>query len=311
MINLKKYKVIYFTNCENGFYNLQNMEKIVSISAIVTFNKKDKISNISGFTDVSKFGKEKEIKVIELDNNNKLDLDKFKSLDFNLIIVNGWSRLIPKDLILMSEFGAIGVHAGHPPIGHGRAPISWNIIYGFKDLEVYSFVLTENADDGDILEKQTIEISEYDNAKTIYEKVTYTADKIIKKTVKNFDNIVPLKQNLKFASFYKKRTPLDSHVNFNQKVHDVYNFIRSLSKPYPNAYAFIDKKKHYLIESAPFDRFLFRDYKKEPGKIIESFPSGLIVMTQDYPIMIKKIIISHKEIKFKWNQKKYIGKYFE
>ena len=38
-----KYKVIYFTNCENGFYNLKNMEKIVSISAIVTFNKTKRI----------------------------------------------------------------------------------------------------------------------------------------------------------------------------------------------------------------------------------------------------------------------------
>ena len=77
MNNLKKYKVIYFTNCENGFYNLKNMEKIVSISAIVTFNKKEKVSNISGFIDVSKFAKEK-IKLIELDNNNKLDINKFK-----------------------------------------------------------------------------------------------------------------------------------------------------------------------------------------------------------------------------------------
>ena len=73
---------------------------------------------------------------------------------------------------------------------------------------------------------------------------------------------------------------------------------------------FIDKK-YYLLESAPFDKFLFRDLKKEPGRIIESFPSGLIVMTQDYPILIKKVTISNMEVKFGWNKKKFIGKFFE
>ena len=121
-----------------------------------------------------------------MDDYNKLNIDQIKSLDFNLIIVNGWSRLIPKNLILMSKYGAIGVHAGHPPVGHGRAPVPWNIIYGFEDLEVYTFFLTENADDGDILKKKVVEISKFETAKTLYEKVTYVADILIIQSLKTW-----------------------------------------------------------------------------------------------------------------------------
>ena len=68
--------------------------------------------------------------------NYDLQIKDLKGLEYNLIIVNGWSRLIKNDIINSSSFGMIGLHAGHPPIGHGRAPIPWNIILNFKDIEV-------------------------------------------------------------------------------------------------------------------------------------------------------------------------------
>lgn len=304
----KKYKIIYFTNCENGFYNLKNIVDYYFIEAVVTFNRKDAVSQISGFIDVTSFCKRKKIKIISLKKYDDLSLDLLKDLDFNLIIVNGWSRLIPKDLINACKHGAIGIHAGHPPIGHGRAPIPWNIIYGFKDLEVYSFFLTKNADDGDILKKKTIEISNYDTAKLVYEKLTYVSDIIIKETINELEFLEPQKQNPDNSVFYKKRSPYQSQINFNNKAEDIYNFVRALDDPYPNAFMFLDNKKYYVKDCYPFDKFIFREEIRNPGLIIETFPSGIIVMTQDYPLILKNVYDGSTKINFEWNMKSLIGK---
>ena len=108
-------------------------------------------------------------------------------MEYDLIIVNGWSRLIKNDIINSSSFGMIGLHAGHPPIGHGRAPIPWNIILNFKDIEVYTFKAKNKADDGDIIFKQTVEITPHENARILYEKIMYAGSKLIEKSINCID----------------------------------------------------------------------------------------------------------------------------
>ena len=55
------------------------------------------------------------------------------------------------------------------------------------------------------------------------------------------------------ASFYKRRTPNQSELkNLNFSNEYLYNFIRMLTDPYPNAFLRIGKKK-IIFKSAEFD----------------------------------------------------------
>tara|TARA_A100001011_G_C14257157_1_gene820583 strand:+ start:207 stop:1148 length:942 start_codon:yes stop_codon:yes gene_type:complete len=305
--NLKK--ILFITCCENGFYCLKKIQKNFNVTSVITLNPEiaNKL-NVSGYIDVSKWCKKNKIK-IKILNKYQLELKDLKNLDYNLIIINGWSRLINKKIIDSSAFGMIGLHAGHPPIGHGRAPIPWNIILNFQDIEVYSFKATNEPDDGDIIFKQTVEITQHDNARTLYEKIMYAGSILIEKSIDNIENQNILqKQNKKISTFYKKRSPKDSYINFNQKCKDIHNFIRALSSPYPNAFAFLNNIKIEFSEAVPFDRFLFRFQQKNPGEILEIFPSGIIIQTQDYPILIKKFKIKKKTYKFPLPTKIYSWK---
>ena len=67
-------------------------------------------------------------------------------------------------------------------------------------------------------------------------------------------------------TFYKRRKPEESELNLNKSKEYIYNFIRMLSDPYPNAFIKIGKHKIVFQSAAYEDKEL-----KIVGKIIWKF----------------------------------------
>ena len=54
------------------------------------------------------------------------------------------------------------------------------------------------------------------------------------------------------VTYYKRRKPKESELNLNKSKEYVYNFIRMLSDPYPNAFIKIGKHK-IVFKSAAYE----------------------------------------------------------
>lgn len=308
-------KIIYVTCCENGLYGLNYLvSKGYNISEVITITQEVAEKNkVSGYVDVTEFCTKLNMNLTKIDNYN-IKPEDIKTDKPDLIIVNGWNRLIKSEVISMFTNGGLGIHAGHPPIGLGRAPLPWNIIKGFRDIEVYVFRLTERADDGDIVAKQAVEITPYDDIQTLYEKVMYQGaclfEQAILKFKSNTNNF--LKQNINYAIYYEKRSADDGLINFSDSVESIHNFIRAQSRPYPGAYAYIGEKRWNIWKAIPFDNHAFRGVNRIPGEIILALPSGIIVQTGSSPLWIisadcngSKVIPS--DLSF---MEKFVGKVF-
>lgn len=283
--------IAYITCCENGFFGLEHLVKQnIRPSQVITIHSElGSAYNVSGFKSPVDFCNHHNIPIKELDCYNVTRKDFFIQPD--LIIVNGWNRLLSKDVITYAKNCAIGVHAGHPPIGHGRAPLPWNLIKGMKDIEVYIFKLTEHADDGNIINLQTVEITETDTIKLLYEKVMYITALLIEKSIVDIknDSVIEKKQCLDYAINYPKRTPSHGKINFSLSANEIYNFVRAQSKPYPGAFSYLSSHKCTLWEITLFDSFSFRNESRVPGKIIAALPSGIVVMTGTSPIWLLNV----------------------
>lgn len=81
------------------------------------------------------------------------------------------------------------------PQNRARHPIIWALFLGLKESGVSFFVMNKGADTGRILTQKKVKITQKDNAKTLYEKITKTAlkelekfaSKLCKKSLKNKD----------------------------------------------------------------------------------------------------------------------------
>lgn len=307
-------RVLYITCAENGLYGLRRlMQHGLSIAAVVTISPDvAQKHNVSGYADVRPYCKSQNVPVICLATYTMTAAD-IRAVSFDLVIVNGWNRLLPDEIIASAPLGALGIHAGHPPIGHGRAPLVWNIILGWPDIEVYVFRLTPKADDGDILALQPVEITPQDDVRALYEKVMMIgADLFLRAIVALQRGERGRIQYLAAAKPYGKRTPEDGLIDFSRSESEVYNFIRAQAPPYPGAFAHLDGAMWTILQAQPFDKFSFRDRSREPGLILAALPSGLVVQTGGSPIWLRAASIDGNPAPFSDTEKfeRLVGRKF-
>lgn len=278
---LRRASALYITCAENGLWGLQRLlRRGVNISRVVTIDSDTAVRNqVSGYVDVGPFCHKAGVPLTVLSRYAFTSLD-INEESFDFVIVNGWNRLVDDSVVSAARVCAIGVHAGHPPVGLGRAPLVWNLILGKRDIEVYAFVLTPRADDGNILARQPIEITAQDDVRLLYEKVAFAgADAIYQAITAALDGSVGQSQELSFAVNYHKRSPSDGLVDFRKSETEVYNFVRAQSYPYPGAYAFLKGEKWRFNRVVPFDVFAFRHEMRVPGRIADVLPSGFVILT--------------------------------
>ncbi|MCW0190483.1 MAG: formyltransferase family protein [Rhodococcus sp.] len=292
-------EIVYVTCCDNGAFGLEHLVASGQrVSLVVTLAREvAERANVSGFCDVVPFCRRHRIRCEVLDRY-VVEPRHVGAGTPDLLIVNGWNRLIAPEVIARFRYGGVGVHAGHPPIGLGRAPLPWNIIKGQRDLEVYLFRLTSQADDGDIVGRYPVEITVIDSVATLYEKVMWRAAVLIADAIEGFpgsiENAQP--QDLHFAEHYGKREPKDGLIDFTKTCDQIHDFIRAQSRPYPGAFTYLDGRRWTIWKAAPFDTFSFRTEIRRPGEILLALPHGLVVATGSSPLWVHQAETAERQI---------------
>ncbi len=274
-------RVLYVSCAAKGLYGLQQLrEEGVDIRAVVTISAAVAARHqVSGYADFGPSCETLGLPLVILDSYS-LTLADVGDVDFDVVLVNGWNRLLPSAIFERARHGGLGIHAGHPPIGHGRAPMVWNILMGRSDIEVYVFALTAGADDGDVLAIQPVEITPNDDVGTLYEKIMLFAPGLFLSAMdKLAKGVRGRPQALEHVKAYGKRTPADGLIDFSGSEREVVDFIRGQAPPYPGAFSFLAGRKWTITKAQPFDRFAYRDIDRLPGRILAATPSGLVVQT--------------------------------
>ena len=117
--------------------------------------------------------------------NDEKNIEILEKINPDLILVMGWSQLLSLKIIQIPKFGVIGSHPTELPKYRGRAPIPWSIIKGLKESALTFFYIQEGVDDGDILDQSKFDISDNDDASSIYQKMTKWSP--LKRTAGRFD----------------------------------------------------------------------------------------------------------------------------
>lgn len=162
----------------------------------------------------------------------------------------GWSKIIPEEIFKKKL--CLILHPSPLPKYRGGSPLQHQIMAGEKTSAVTICQVTENIDAGDIYSQTpfSLEGSLDDIFKRITTIGTLDTIKILKKIEDN--TIKPIKQDDSQATYFKRRTLEESEIKNikSMSAEKLYNFIRALDDPYPNAYITCkDGKKLYLTKS--------------------------------------------------------------
>lgn len=294
----------------NGLLSSDSYKKgEIDIAGLITLDQSRKDSTV-GYVDSTIFDDQIKSYSVNYGENETIKniLVEVKP-DFLLVI--GWSRLIPAELLDLPKlfhkgktrhsesYGCIGMHPTLLPIGRGRAPIPWTIIKGIEKSGVSCFHLEDDADSGGVICQDEIEVTKLDDANTLFTKCisshfnlgSVLAGKIALRSVTSTP------QNEENATFWGKRSPRDGSIGRMLDIVSVDRMIRATTMPYPGAFVTICGKD-MIIDAG---EIIIKEsiLPNEPGKIIAiDTDSGYPIIQFSNGLLICKKIRNPNEFCF-------------
>jgi methionyl-tRNA formyltransferase len=240
---------------------------------------------------VKKYAISKNLNILQPTNlKSPKFLEELRSLKADLQIVVAF-RMLPVAVWDMPPLGTYNLHGSLLPKYRGAAPINWAIMKGETETGVTSFKLKHEIDTGSILLQETVKIYNDDNATDLHNRMMYVAADTIFNTVLRIENnqITLREQSDQEATHAPKLNKDNTHIDFNNSVKDVYNFIRGLSL-YPCAWLNIDDKltKVYSAEISK------KKEEHKAGTIVTDNKSMITVACDDGYIELKEIQMAGK-----------------
>lgn len=184
--------------------------------------------------------------MILLNDPKKLRLEYIKKINPKIIFFPDWSWIIPEEIV--KKYQCVCFHESNLPKFRGGSPIQNQIIRGIKKTKTTSFIMNEKLDAGDILLQKdlSLEGSLNEILSRMIDNDYFLINKIIDGKFKK------RKQTGKITTF-KRRKPEESELqtlDYSKKY--LYDFIRMLADPYPNAFIRFGKKK-IVFKDAIYD----------------------------------------------------------
>lgn len=172
-----------------------------------------------------------------------------KKLKPDVFLFYGWSWMIPKSIY--DSYPCLILHTSPLPKYRGGSPLQNQIIRGEKHSAVSIFQATEGIDEGAIYAQAPFSLT--GSMDTIFKEIVKIGLKETKKVLYGLSNktIKPKAQDESQMTYFKRRKPSESEITLNdfktKTSEELYNFIRALGDPYPNAYFVCkDGKKLYF-----------------------------------------------------------------
>ena len=207
------------------------------------------------------------------------DQAHINGLNLDMAFVMGWQRLIPSEVLSGLKIGAFGMHGSsmNLPLGRGRSPMNWSIIEGRQAFYTNLFKYDPGVDSGDVVDTFKFQIGPRDTAESMHFKNTlamkYLIERNIDRLVRNDFSLTKQDESIE-PTYYPKRTPQDSLIDWNVDVHALERFIRAVTKPFNGAFSYVQDKPISIWNAQVFDVHDFGYDQQPAGTIVAVFESG-------------------------------------
>lgn len=199
-----------------------------------------------------KVKKQIQINIVNPSNQEKIYNILLKN-KIDIIFWYSWSWIIDKPLL--NDFICICLHPSLLPEYRGGTPLQHQIIRGEKTSGVTIFKMTKNIDAGPIYQQEPMSL--IGNVNDIFSRMidigTYMTKKLIQAaSTSNGELTFTPQNNPEKYPPNKRRTPNQSEIKVKElnkiNYEQLYNLIRCLLDPYPNAYIAIGNRRLLIQE---------------------------------------------------------------
>ena len=210
-----------------------------------------------------------------------------EKLSPDLILSLYYRNRIPESIFSQARLGAYNMHGSYLPSYKGRAPLNWAILNGENYTGVSLHVLEKDFDTGDIVARKKVDIAPDDYVGDVQPKVSAAAVEIFSQTLPKLLDAsaerIKQSQLQGESSYFGKRCPEDSRMDFSKSAAQLRNLVRAVSRPFNGA--FFDKDgRRYILWKADVEQLL---PDAQAGSVLAQQPDCLKVAAKDGVLVSK------------------------
>lgn len=280
----KKLHIGYFADGKwghNAFYKLKSDNTIIIDFVCVRNDNRDPA--------LVKLAEDNGIDVLFTPNINSDEfLEKLETYKSNLFVSMSFNQIFKERIRNLPPLSIINCHAGKLPYYRGRNILNWVLINDEKEFGITVHYVDAGIDTGDIILQKTYPITDSDDYSTLLETAYTECPALLYEAIKQIQNGTAkrIDQNTinPHGLYCGMRGIGDEVLDWNQTSRDIFNFIRSITKPGPCACSYTDNGKILFVRAEEIPDA--PKYKGIPGQVLIKTKDFILVKTKDSYIKV-------------------------
>lgn len=221
-------------------------------------------------------------------------VEELKNYQADVCVVVAFGQILPKEILEMTPYGCINVHASLLPKYRGAAPIQWAVINGEEVSGVTTMQMDEGLDTGDMLEKIEIPLAPDETGESLHDKLAAAGAKLCVQTLANVEKglVKPEKQGESPTAYAKMLDKTLGNIDWTKSAVEIERLVRGLNS-WPSAYTMWNGKMMKIWEAEVKASENVGD--KAPGTVVNVEKEIFFVQTGDGLLGVKSLQIPGKK----------------
>ncbi len=221
-------------------------------------------------------------------------VEELKQYNADIIVVIAFGQILPKEILEMTPYGCVNVHASLLPKYRGAAPIQWAVIDGEEVSGVTTMQMDEGLDTGDMLLKTEIRLDEKETGGSLHDKLAAAGAELCVRTLKGLEEktVVPEPQGESPTAYARMLDKKLGNIDWSRDAESIERLVRGLN-PWPSAYTNWDGKVMKIWEARAEKRAA--ETGGIPGTVISVEKDGFCVETGDGVLKVLALQIPGKK----------------
>lgn len=219
-------------------------------------------------------------------------IQELRKYDADIMVVIAFGQILPKEILEMTPYGCVNVHASLLPKYRGAAPIQWSIIDGEAETGVTTMQMDVGLDTGDMLLRSVVPIEKTETGESLHDKLAAAGAKLCVETLAALQvgTVAPQKQGEMTTEYARMLDKKLGNINWTKSATEIERLVRGLNS-WPSAYTHMDGKVMKIwqadVAGSTSDAV--------PGTVISVNKNDFAVQTGDGALLVKQLQMPGKK----------------
>ena len=221
-------------------------------------------------------------------------VEELRKYNADIMVVIAFGQILPKEILEMTPYGCINVHASLLPSYRGAAPIQWAVINGDKESGVTIMRMDEGVDTGDMINKVIVTLDEKETGGSLFDRLSEAGAKLLVETLPKLEDgsavfeKQPEESTTPYAAMISKKM---GEMDWTKSAAELERLIRGLN-PWPSAFSHLNGKTLKIWEASVEEE---NGEKKAPGTVLQADAKGFRIQTGEGILKIDTLQMEGKK----------------